>query len=120
MDMEAYDINRKRETEQWLLGPENIEAEMWRAVAKNLHDYIARIRPECSCEETPEYQEFHRNYMLVPINQRIRYYLDNHPGEEVLNACEACSVMLQYEVRADRVWEDHPDRNTIPYTKESN
>jgi len=75
------------------------EAEMWRAVAQNLHDYIARIRPECSCEETPEYQEFHRNYMLVPINQRIRYYLDNHPGEEVLNACEACSVMLQYELR---------------------
>lgn len=120
MDMEAYDINRKRETEQWLLGPENIEAEMWRAVAKNLHSFINSHIP-CSCTETEEYKEFQRNIDLQPTTgKRLLYAIENRPETEIEEACERCKAMLQYEHRADPIWADHPDRHTIPLNKENN
>jgi hypothetical protein len=99
------------------------DVEMWRAVAKNLHDYIIRTRPPCTCVETEEYIQYRRDLANVPTPaERLLYAIYNEPDEDrqVETVCESCEALLQYERRAIDVWSNHPDHTTIPATSERN
>ena len=95
------------------------DVEMWRAVAKNLRDYIIRTRPPCTCVETDEHIKYRQDLAELPTPAaRLIYSAFNAPdaSHQLETVCESCEVLLQYERRADDVWSDHPDHNTIPTT----
>lgn len=97
------------------------DVEMWRSVAKNLHDYIIRIRPSCTCVDTEEYIQYRRDLANVPTpSERLLYAIYNEPENQIETVCESCEMLLQYERRAIDVWSDHPDHTTIPSTSERN
>ena len=80
------------------------EIEVWKALAKDLHDFIG-WHVDCSCTETEEYKEFFRNFLLQPTPaKRLLYSINNTPETEIEEVCERCNAMLAYERLTDPIW----------------
>jgi len=86
----------------------NDEIEVWKALAKDLHDFIGR-HVGCSCTETEEYKEFFRNFLLQPTPaKRLLYSINHNPETEIEEVCERCNALLAYERLTDPIWANQP------------